>query len=242
VSGSPDSLPPRTIDEYRLWSEARDRRLLEECDLPIYGLGEQWQGQRSIQIESCGHDGPLSAEELFGRLDVPLTVDLVVAHHDHPDGGQLLVATRRSGGVVDPAVDRELSRQVWVHRFLSFMEPMMASPRSPEVSSDSMLIEAVPFEWRTPPAGAEWRPTELHVDGAKARAQRLAVDDHWLVLGAVPGADISIEGHHFPSSGLELWRVRGPQEWVKGPTPPSLGGEGGRAHNTPLASPTDSGS
>lgn len=191
---------------------AQTLRLATECDVPMYGLGDEWQGSREARIGFC--HASFRRGWLGLRLqDGPLIVDELRAYHE-AEGKTLIVTSHREGEEVDTAR--------LVNNFLSIS--WVIDQRQP-ASTESEDDERAPS--RSRPASStldrDWRAFEVRVDGAPARFQRLSMAGHWLALGTMNDHLVSIEGHGVVAEDLRLSRVTNPSAWVSRPCPATTG-------------------
>ncbi|MGC9961826.1 MAG: hypothetical protein ABSE47_07985 [Acidimicrobiales bacterium] len=186
-------------DHERRREATQTLRLTMASDLPVYGLGDEWDGTRDVRIGLC------RATFRRGRFglrmqDGPVVVDEITAHHAAPDGCMLLVTSHRRGMDVD--------RSRLVNNFLSVSWVIDHADTERRVE----LRSGGKSSWRS-----DWSPVEMWVDGIPARFERLDIDGHWLALGTVDGMHVSIEGHGISSNQSRLSRITDVTTWVRSP-------------------------
>lgn len=168
-------------------------------DLPVYGLGDEWDGTRDVRIGLC------RATFRHGRFglrvqDGPVVIDEITAHHAARGGGMLLVTSHRTGMDVD--------RSRLVNNFLSV---------SWVIDHDDTERRVEARSGGRSPRRSDWHPVEMWFDGIGARFERLEIEGHWLALGTVDGLGVSIEGHGISSNQSGLLRITDLTTWVRSP-------------------------
>ncbi|HXY44468.1 MAG TPA: hypothetical protein VEH29_09795 [Acidimicrobiales bacterium] len=193
---------------------AQTLRLAMECDVPVYGLGDEWQGSRDVRIGFCHatfRRGPFGLR----RQDGPVVIDELRAHHEGPAGEVLVVTSHRPGSTaVDSSrlVSNFLSIS-WVidHREVA---PTRKDEEPDGPSRSSRASAAVDPDWRT---------FDVRADGVPAQFRRLSIAGHWLALGMVEDYVVSVEGHGVAADHLCLSRVTDLPAWVGRRDAPTAG-------------------
>jgi hypothetical protein len=185
-------------------------RLTMASDLPVYGLGDEWQGSRDVRIGFC------RATFRRGRLglrvqDGPVIVDEITAHHESADGSLLMVTThRRDHGDVD--------RRRLVNNFLSIS--WVIDDRRAVAPDEQDASESAARPPASSRAGTQWAGFEMEVDEVPTTFERYTIPGHWLALGVVNGQQVSIEGHGV-SPEQRLSTVSDLPTWVRRPGVPT---------------------
>lgn len=186
-------------------------RLTMASDLPVYGLGDDWQGSRDVRIGFC------RATFRRGRLglrvqDGPVIVDEITAHHESADGSLLKVTTHRRD-------HREVDRKRLVNNFLSIS--WVIDHRWADASEEKDEPVAAARQTDAGRSPIPWSAFEMQVDGVPATFERYTIPGHWLALGIVNGQEVSIEGHGVAPE-QRLATVSDLPTWVRRPGVPAV--------------------
>jgi hypothetical protein len=204
---------------------AQTLRLATECDLPIYGLGDEWQGSRDVRIGFC--HGTVRRGRLGSRVqDGPVVVDEIAAHHEAPEGGRLIVTSHRQTG-------KPMDTDALLNNFrsISWVIDQQDGAESGPIAQDNSMAQdpigqdnshgrsASPSS--PPPTESGWIGFDVLVDGVAERFERWSIAGHWFALGTVSDRQVSIEGHGVVADSLILSRVSDPTAWVSRPDSPA---------------------
>ncbi len=176
-------------------------RLATDADLPVYGLGDEWPGDRDVRIGRCRatfRRGPFGLRVQVG----PVVVDEITAHHEAPDAAVLNVTSYRAG-------EGDPSRSRLVSSFLSVswvIDEARARAESPDESATPATATPSP-----------WQRVALAVDGEEHPFEQITAGGHWLALGSIAGHRVSIEAHGLSGDLPSLCRITDLPGWVRSP-------------------------
>lgn len=174
-------------------------RLALSSDLPLYGIGEEWPGDREVRIGRCRatfRRGPFGLRVQVG----PVVVDEITAHHETP-AAALNVTSYRPGEAV-PSRSRLVS---------SFLSVSWVIDEAREAGGEDGPSEPSP---RGP---SKWQSVLVDVDGEAQPFEQMTAGDHWLALGSVAGHQLSIEAHGLAAMPPPLRRIVDLPAWVRSP-------------------------